>query len=123
EEALLGPGDHQAHLVQVGVQHHPGGVFPAAPAHPDDVAEFVLVDLVHQGSQEGAGQIGHRALPAGGAVAAAQSGQGLADVHCMTSPAHSSLTMALNVCPRWAKFLKWSKEAQAGERITTSPSW
>ena len=35
---------------------------------------------------------------------------------------HSPLTMALKVWPRWAKFLKWSKEAQAGESRTTSPS-
>ena len=37
-------------------------------------------------------------------------------------PPYSSFTMALKVWPRWAKFLKWSKEAQAGERMTTSPS-
>ena len=31
------------------------------------------------------------------------------------------LTMALKVLPRSMKFLNWSKAAQAGERVTTSP--
>ena len=38
-------------------------------------------------------------------------------------PRYNALTISLKVCPRWAKFLKWSNDAQAGERITTSPSW
>lgn len=35
----------------------------------------------------------------------------------------SSLTMALNTCPRSMKFAKRSKEVLAGDKITTSPGW
>ena len=36
---------------------------------------------------------------------------------------YRSFTISLKYLPRWAKFLKWSKEAQAGDRMTTSPSF
>ena len=72
EKAVFGAGDHQANLIQVGVQHHPFGVFRAATPNPNHISETIFLHFIHQGTQQFHRLAGHGVLPSRGARAAAK---------------------------------------------------
>ena len=67
EKALLDAGDHEADLVQMGVQQQLLRARSAAQAHADGIAEAVYRRLIHIGTHQLHGLLGHRPLKAGGA--------------------------------------------------------
>ena len=72
EKAVFGAGDHQANLIQVGVQHHLFGVFRAATPNPNHISETIFLHFIHQGTQQFHRLAGHGVLPSRGARAAAK---------------------------------------------------
>ncbi len=103
----------------MGVQHHDGRVLSAAAAHRRQIAQHIVVYLVRQRLQQRFCRCGGVVFKAGGPVFTGQQHDRLSQIHIFYS---ISMTMRRKVFPRSSKFLNLSKDAQAGDSNTMSPS-